>query len=187
MSEDPHEFTHAHKFDPENHKGNLLESFNEFVKEFQYSYEARAKQPPDDLNAAARRRWVETNKRRMFLGKFSTRNLQKHLEEISTEAERSEMTFTELCNRLRERFQLSSNTTLANFNFRKTVQASDETFDHFVMRVRDAAAGCNYKCGNACNVVETMIRDQIIFGTVSEEVRRLALHEQWDLNVSSIP
>ena len=170
------------KYDPELHKGNLLESFNEFVKEFSYAYEARAKkQPPDDLDAAGRRRWLEADRRKMFLGSFATRNLQKQLEEVSTENERSVMTFTEVCNRLRERFRLSSNTTLSNFNFRKILQKEDETFDHFVMRVRDAAAGCSFRCGNNCDVVDTMCRDQIIFGTTSEETRRLALHEQWNL------
>ena len=170
-------------FDPEIYeKGEVLEKFNDFVKSFAYSYEAIAKEPPAELTVAEKTQWIQKNKRRIFLGKFGSRNLQKELEEVSTADERLNMSFTEMTTKFRERFQLSSNTTLANYKFRKIKQEQTESFDHFVMRVKEAASGCSFTCTDRqCNVSDTLIRDQIIFSTKDEEIRRTALHEQWTL------
>ena len=170
-------------FDPESfEKGEVLNKFNDFVKSFSYSYEAIAKDPPAELTGDDKTQWIERNMRRIFLGKFGSRNLQRELEEVSTADERLNMSFTEMTAKFRERFQLSSNTTLANYKFRKIKQEETESFDHFVMRVKEAASGCSFTCTNRqCNVSDTLIRDQIIFATKDEEIRRTALHEQWTL------
>ena len=39
------------KFYPEEHKGSVFEAFNEFVDEFQYEYDAIAKDPPEELES----------------------------------------------------------------------------------------------------------------------------------------
>ena len=64
------------KFDPEEHKNNVYEAFCKFVEEFAYEYDAITKDPPKDLDAAAKIEWINPNKRKVFLGKFASRNLQ---------------------------------------------------------------------------------------------------------------
>ena len=59
------------KFDPEEHTNNVYEAFCDFLEEFNYEYEAMAKEPPRDLaNAGEVAAWVSQNKRKVFLGKF---------------------------------------------------------------------------------------------------------------------
>ena len=43
------------KFDPEDHPNSAYEAFCEFVDEFQYEYDAVAKEPPNELNEAQKR------------------------------------------------------------------------------------------------------------------------------------
>ena len=87
-----------------------------------------------------------------------------------------------MVNKFRERFKLSCNTSLANYKFRKLVQKESESFDLFVIRVKKECSSCNFKCASAaCTVANTMVRDQIIFGTTNDDIRRVALHEEWDL------
>ena len=102
------------KFDPSDHPDNLLESFNEFVSAFAYTYEAIAKEPPSTLEVAAKTTWISQNKRKVFLGKFSSRCLQRELEEATTETERLDLTVNAMVTKLRERFGIPSNTTLSN-------------------------------------------------------------------------
>ena len=180
LNSDATEFIKS-KFDPQVYPENTLEAFLEYVNEFQYSYEAIAKEPASTLTAEAKAAWIQTNKRKVFLGKFASRNLQKELEEVTTEAERSALTFADLVTRLTERFQLSSNTTLSNYKFRKLTQTKSETFDMFVIRVKKHSQQCNFSCNATCTVRDTMVRDQLILGTKDDEIRRQALHEQWDL------
>ena len=140
------------------------------------------KGPPESLDAAGKQAWLDQEQRKMFLGRFASRNLQRQLEEVTTTEERALMPFKTLCEKLRERFRLNSNTTVANFKFRKITQKQGETFEKFVIRIRDSAAVCNFQCTKAqCNVLETMMRNQLIFGTSSAKTRKQALHEQWNL------
>ena len=55
--------------------------------------------------------------------------------------------------------------------------------DLFVIRVKKESASCNFKCNSAaCTVTNVMVRDQIIFGVSDDDIRRQALHEEWDLD-----
>ena len=108
------------KFDQEIHKGNAFQAFQDFIDSFRYEYEAIAKDPPRDLpDETAKLAWIEQNKRKIFLGRFASRNLQRAYEEITTDAERSTLPFTILVTRLKEHFKTGSNTTLTNFEFHK--------------------------------------------------------------------
>ena len=60
------------KFDPEEHKNNVYEAFSDFLDEFKYEYAALAKDPPKDLDDAAKTAWIAQNKRKIFLGKFAS-------------------------------------------------------------------------------------------------------------------
>ena len=170
-------------FNPNDNQDNLLEAFNHYVSTFHYTYDAVAKDPPAAITAEDdKKKWHEENKRKLFLGRYSSRELQQEYEECVKEEERSTMTFTKLVKLIQERFKLSSNTTMANFKFRGLKQKSGESFNQFVIRLKHESTTCNFSCAsNDCDVHATLLRDQILFGTQNDEIRRHALHEQWNL------
>ena len=84
-------------------------------------------------------------KRKIFLGGFASRNLQKEYE-VVPELQRAKISFNDMIKCLKTRFQTASNTTLANFEFYKIHQHEEESFDAFTV----------------------MARDQIIIGTTSD-------------------
>ena len=139
--------------------------FKEFIESFQYEYDAIAKDP-----APTQAAWVERNKRKIFLGRFASRNLQKDYEDAVTEGERSNLTFTEMVSKLQARYRPTRNYT-------------NERFDVFVNRIKHEAESCQFKCANdTCNDPSIMIRDQIVIGTTNAEIRNKALKNQWELD-----
>ena len=174
--------SNLHKFDPEEHSDGVYEAFCDFVSQFHYEYDAICKEPPKELDNNEKTEWREQNKRKIFLGKYSSRTLQQEFEQVTTETERISMKFSDAVARLKEHFKVASNTTLANFKFHKLEQSSSESFDAFTIRVRHEAKICDFSCGNAgCSVSDTLVRDQIIIGTRNDDIRRNALKEQWGL------
>ena len=128
------------KFDPEEHKGSVYEAFNGFVDEFQYEYDAIAKDPPKELESSdAQEEWIQQNKRKIFLGRFASRNLQKEHEEVVPELQSAKMSFNDMIKCLQTRFKAASNTALANFEFHKIHQHEEESFDAFTVRVKHEA------------------------------------------------
>ena len=171
------------KFDPSANTDNALESFNEFIANYKYTYEALNREVPRDVDANARPDWIAMDKKRVFLGRHASRGLQKELEAVSTAAEITNMDFDAMVAKFQERFGLQANQTLANFKFRKLAQSCNENFDAFVIRVKDDAKSCKFKCAAAaCNVANTLIRDQILIGTQDHEIRRQGLHNEWELD-----
>ena len=171
------------KFDPDAHPDGVYKAFNEFLEQYEYEYEAVAKDPPKEVEANAKAEWIEINKRKKFLGKYSSRSLQKEYEDCTQPDVRSKMTFSNLVAKLKERFKSGSNTTLANFNFHKLSQNLGESFDSYAIRVKREACLCSFSCASdTCSVSQTLVRDQIIIGTSNYEIRRAALKDQWDLN-----
>ena len=168
------------KFDPAEHPGNVYESFIEFIESFEYEYEAIAKQPPAGTTDIPG--WTALDKRKQFLGRYASRNLQKDYEDETTTAERTTMTFDDTVNKLKARYKPTQNTTLLNYEFHRLHQEDLETFDTFVNRVKHEASNCNFKCNDACTIPKILIRDQIIVGTTDNEIRKKALSEQWDLD-----
>ena len=116
---------------PEEHQNSVYEAFCDFVDEFAYEYDAIARDPPKDLNAAAQAAWIQQNKRKVFLGKFPSRNLQKHFEEAVPADQRSAMTFDNMVATLKTHYDGGRNKTLANFEFHKLYQKNDESSDAF--------------------------------------------------------
>ena len=170
-------------FNPNEHQENVLEAFNKFIATFKYTYDAISKEPPSTIEGEeAKKRWHEVNKRKIFLGRYSSRELQQEYEECVQEEDRATMTFSKLVEALQARFKLSSNTTLSNYKFRGLKQKSGESFNQFVIRLKHESMTCNFTCESAnCDVLATLLRDQILFGTHNDEIRRHALHEQWEL------
>ena len=92
------------KFDPEAHRDNLYDSFCEFVDSFHYEYHAIARDPPQG-DASIQAAWIERSKRKIFLGPFASRNLQKDYEDVVQTESRSTMTFTQLVTELKNRYR----------------------------------------------------------------------------------
>ena len=124
------------KFEPEDHQLNVYEAFCEFVEEFTYEYDSLAKEPPKDLNEAQKLAWIAQNKRKVFLGKFASRNLQKIFEEEVPSAERSTIAYDDMIKKLKDYFEGSWNKTVAYFEFHKLAQSSTDSFDAFVTCVK---------------------------------------------------
>ena len=49
--------------------------------------------------------WIERSKRKIFLGPFASRNLQKDYEDVVQTESRSTMTFTQLVTELKNRYR----------------------------------------------------------------------------------
>jgi len=126
------------KFDPDSNTctGNVYESFCDFIDEFQYEYDAVAKEPPKETCKTEKEKaaWVQINKRKVFLGKYCSRGVQKVYEEVTKVEERPTMTFDNMVTKLKTRYKGGSNTTLANFKFHKLTQNPSEGFDSFSIR-----------------------------------------------------
>ena len=160
----------------------MLEAFQEFIGQFGYSYDALNRDPPSSIKEEdAIKAWRTIDRRKLFLGRYAHRNLQKLYEELTTMDTRNDMTFKNMVKTFTDRFQLSTNLPLANFKFRKLAQEESESFESFTIRVKREAKNCDFKCGDTCTVIDTMVRDQILFGTRDPEVRKAALKDQWKL------
>ena len=129
--------SNAEQFNPEQEHGSVLEAFNEFVAKYGYQYDALNRDPPRGVtDQEAITLWKETDKRKVFLGRFSHRNLQMLYEDLSTSAQREVMTFTDMTNLFVTHFRRSTNQTLANYRFRKMVQEEGESFEAFSIKIK---------------------------------------------------
>lgn len=171
------------KFDPELHRKNVHDAFNEFVESFHYEYDAIAKDPPSALSATEKATWIEINKRKIFLGRFASRNFQRDFEDTVPMVNRSSLKFSELVRLLKNRYKPTRNYTLFNYEFHRICQHSDKIFDTFVHRLKHEAKSCKFACSSqTCNIPDIMVRDQIIVGTKNDDIRKNSLKNQWDLN-----
>ena len=87
------------QFDPANVKDgeSVLSQFSEFCRSFGYSYEALNRKPPGTENTQIlKAAWIQQDKRRIFLGEFSSRNLQIEYEQSTTEIQRQNMAYDDM-------------------------------------------------------------------------------------------
>ena len=67
--------------------------------------------------------------------------------------------------------------------FRSLVQEKNETFIAFCNRVGKEAKHCQFTCDSEhCTAEKTAIRDQIVIGTINDEIREEALKKSWLLD-----
>lgn len=180
MQDSEQQFGSIGRFDPELHRTNAHDAFCDFVSRFQYEYDAIARDPPEGTEDKAT--WIEVNKRKLFLGRFASINLQRDFEDAVSETERNNLKFTDLVTKMKTRYEPTRNYTLANHQFHRLSQRPEESFDNFSHRLRHEAKSCKFSCDSAgCNISEVMIRDQIVVGTVHNDIRNNALKNQWNL------
>ena len=103
------------KFDPSANRDNALESFNEFIANYKYTYEALNREVPRDLDAAARANWIAMDKKRVFLGRHASRGLQKELEAVSTTAEITNMDFDAMIAKIPRAIWLAGESDIGKF------------------------------------------------------------------------
>ena len=116
------------------------------------------------------------NKRKIFLGRFASRNLQKDYKDAVQPDSHSTLTFTQVVTELKNRCRPTRNHTLANYEFDKLYHKPNESFDSFVNKVKYKAKYCQFSCEHQnCTVPNILIRDQIIIGTSNGEIRKNAL------------
>ena len=169
-------------FNPEQEHSSVLEAFVEFVAQFGYQYEALNREAPTSLKEVPEiALWKEKDRRKVFLGRYSHRALQMLYEDLVAEEMRDAMTFKRIVKIFTDHFKQSTNQTLANYRFRKLTQEDSESFESFCIRIKRESKNCSFKCGEACTVINVMIKDQILFGTRDADIRKTALKEDWDL------
>ena len=80
------------KFDPNDFPDNTLEAFKDFVHQYGYIYDSLNRDPPNSVKTDAEiRSWISKDKRKVFLGRFSHRNLQKQYEDLTESGAREEI------------------------------------------------------------------------------------------------
>ena len=68
--------------------------------------------------------WIAQDKRKVFLGIFSSRNLQKTFEQVVSTEEQDTIVYKDMIEKLKNHFEGGRNKTLANFEFHKMTQKS---------------------------------------------------------------
>ena len=77
---------------------------------------------------------------------------------------------------LKSCYRTTRNHSLANCEFHKLRQKSNESFDSFVNKVKHEAKNCQFSCEHEnCTVPSIVICDQIIIGNSNDEIQKHAL------------
>ena len=193
-------------FDPDCHPDDTLKAFNEFVQDFELRYDAKFPDPPKvSLESAIERwkfihedqkpnlevydqivsEWKGRDKVAKFLGIYSARRMfsdWKASEPI--EKERKEAGWTDFISKMQAYYKPTENPTLKFFLFRAITQEKNETFTAFCNRVSMEAKHCHFKCdSDTCSAEDTSVRDQIVIGTINDQIREEALKKSWSLEI----
>ena len=196
-------------FDPDNHPEDTLKAFEEFVEVFELRYDAQFPDPPKVSMDAALQRWKFANateeihnpqptledydqirddwrskdKVAKLLRMYSSKRMHSDWRMAKPEENlRKVAAWETFVHTMRQYYKPTENATLKNFHFRAITQLPHETFPAFCNRVNKEALHCQLKCNNEdCTAEEIAIRDQIVIGTHSNEIRDEALRKSWDL------
>ena len=191
-------------FDPDLHPDDTMKAFNEFVQDFELRYDAKYPDPSKVSLEAALERWkflhkdqkpglddydkiVEELKSKdrvaKFLGMYSSRRLFSDWKAaVPDDEERKRSTWKNFVKSMQAYYKPTENPTLKNFQFRSVTQGKAETFIAFCNRVEAEAGHCTFKCeSDTCSAQEIAVRDQIVIGTVNDEIREEALKKSWTL------
>ena len=192
-------------FDPDHHPNDLLKAFSEFVQDFELRYDAKFPDPPKvSLDSAMERwkllhedkkpsltdydsivdEWKSRDKVAKFLGIYSSRRMYSDWKAAEpSEKARKESSWEEFVGKMETYYKPTENLTLKNFMFRSLVQEKNETFIAFCNRVGKEAKHCQFTCDSEqCTAEKTAIRDQIVIGTINDEIREEALKKSWPLD-----
>ena len=118
-----------------------------------------------------------------FLGIYSSRRFYSDwISADPADESRKRATWAIFKAKMQEYYKPTENLTLKNFQFRSLSQGKEESFVAFCNSVAKEARHCQFKCGSAdCSAESTAIRDQVVIGIVSDEIRQEALKNSWSL------
>ncbi len=193
-------------FDPDCHPDNTLKAFLEFVQDYELRYTAMYPDPPKVSLDSALQRWKLGHENRnptiteydelidqwkakdmvaKFLGIYSSRRLVSDWTmAVPVEKARKEATWTQFKDVMQTYYRPTENLTLKHFKFRSLCQEKGETFIAFCNRVENEAKHCQFHCESTnCTALSTAVRDQIVIGISSEEIREEALKNAWELGL----
>ena len=81
-------------FDPTADPAMVFDRFEEFIAAFHYRYMSITKEPPaEHATEPQQKAWHQQNKKKILLGKFASRSLQRDFEDCVTAEERDTVTF----------------------------------------------------------------------------------------------
>ena len=192
-------------FDPDLHPDDTAKAFSEFVQDFELRYNAKYPDPSKVSLEAAIQRWQFLNpdqkpgladydkivedlkskdKVAKFLGLHSSRRFFADWKAAQPDDEqRKRSTWDDFVMKMQVYYKPTENPTLKNFQFRSLSQGKAETFIAYCNRVEMEAGHCEFKCDSeACTGQEIAVRDQIVIGTLSDEIREEALKKSWSLS-----
>ena len=151
-------------FDPDLHPDDTLNSFIDFVQDFEHRYDAAYPDPPKVSLDAAISRWKISNDNAVptleqydsivdgwkgkdmvakFLGIYSSRRLRSDWVVAEPDEDvRKKATWKEFVTKLEEYYKPTQNLPLKNFQFRSLSQEKDETFTAFCNRVERDSKHC---------------------------------------------
>ena len=192
-------------FDPDQHPDDTLKAFDEFVEDFELRYDANYPDPPKVSLETAVQRWKLVNEDKKpsiddldeiieqwrsrdrvakFLGIYSSRRMHSDWKVAQpSEKARKNPEWSLFLSKMREYYKPTENLTLKFFKFRSLVQSKTETFIAFCIRVEKEAKHCQFKCEHEdCSAEMIAVRDQVVIGITSDEIREEALKKSWDLD-----
>ena len=196
---------HKLYFDPDQYPGRTLKAFNEFVQLYLLRYNANYSDPPKvSMDAAIQRwkidhgnanpnveqfdtikeQWQAKDKVAKFLRLYSSSRFYSDWQASeSNEENRKNATWQEFITKMRAYYKPTENCTLKNYLFRSLSQESNETFMAYCNRVEKESKHCEFNCpSETCTAEAIAVRDQIIIGLRSENIREEALKESWNLH-----
>ena len=191
-------------FDPDLHPDDTLKAFNEFIQDFELRYDATNPDPPKvSLDSALERwklaheykkptleeydeiveEWKSHDRVAKFLGIYSSRRLYSDWQAAQpAEKLRKNAKWPTFIKIMQDYYKPTENPTLKNFQFRSISQEKNESFISFCNRVEKEAKHCHFKCdSDDCTAEVTAVRDQIVIGTISDQIREEALKKSWTL------
>ena len=167
-------------FDPSEHGADVAQAFEKFIRLFKRKYIAWGRTAPQGTENV--NQWKEQDKLRQLLGHYCTDHFMDDKDAAATENELETATFDNIIGRLRDHYKRHTNQTMAPYKFHCLQQSETQSFDSFVNEIKNTAKNCHFKCAaEACDVADTLLRDQIIIGFCDEEFRKNALKEEWTL------
>ena len=120
--------------------------------------------------------WKSKDMVAKFLGINSSRRFYNDWTmAVPIEKARKSAVWLEFKQIMKEYYKPTENLTLKNFHFRSLSQGREKVFIAFCNRVEKEAKHCQFMCDSLkCTAESTAVRDQIIFGMLSEDIREEA-------------
>ena len=128
-------------FDPNNHPGNELKFFEQWLRRFENRY-VIVTDIATDATAADK-----AQDKKQWLLNYVTDNVLGSFEALYTTADLfKQATYTDVVDKYKQQLKPIQTATLLRHRFHQLSQNDDDSFDNFVNRVKKEVTYCNYSC-----------------------------------------